>query len=221
MTSNTLNFLKRLFEFEKIAQILLKNAGDTNWNGVPDSVEDVAAADFPLAMYINVTLNTLEIALENKSRNYKKVNAQLIFLINNYYHILKSIRTTVLKKISTFEMERKFEQLVTKMKEMYMGTWQSIADIFTSSGQSPESIKDSIKRFMSEFEEAIRQQKEYTIADAELRSGIVMEIQAILIPTYRIFYDTNIATITSSNYLKYFKFNIETVENMISDILHS
>jgi hypothetical protein len=108
--------------------------GDGNWNYPPNAQVVMDASRYPmgetalgaalLQKFFVDALDQIVIALQNKAKGYKKQTLATIFLLNNYNHILKQIRSPPLNALFDDGSEMKFGTLVKKQLDAYQESWK-------------------------------------------------------------------------------------------------
>lgn len=69
-------------------------------------------------------LDQLTLSIQSRSRGYKKPALATVFLLNNYNHILRQIRTPPLNAVFDDSTEMKFSKLVKKQIDSYQDSWK-------------------------------------------------------------------------------------------------
>ena len=69
-------------------------------------------------------LDQLNTTLQNKSKNYRKPALAVIFLLNNYNHVLRQIRSPPLNALFDEGREARFSKLVRRQMDAYQETWK-------------------------------------------------------------------------------------------------
>lgn len=108
--------------------------GDGGWNSMPSPqvmagasrvhVGESAVGAALLQKFFVDALDQMTIALQLKSRGYKKQTLATLFLLNNYNHILRQIRSPPLNAIFDDGSEMKFGKLVKKQLDAYQESWK-------------------------------------------------------------------------------------------------
>ncbi|PHZ14196.1 Exo70 exocyst complex subunit [Rhizopus microsporus ATCC 52813] len=242
MTSNTLNYFKRLYIWRDTVEPLLILIGDGGWNTMP-SVDILANASnrMPsgesamgaalLQKFFVDALDQMTVALQIKSRGYKKPTLATLFLLNNYNHILRQIRSPPLNAIFDEGSEMKFGKLVKKQLDAYQESWkpcvENLMDVTYVRGGSIKSsmgsaerqlIKERFKNFNMEFEEIVRAQQSYAIPDLELRNQVIRDVKNVIVPMYGRFLDKYQNTDFTKNPAKYIRFDKDKIDRMISHL---
>ncbi|CEG67536.1 hypothetical protein RMATCC62417_03949 [Rhizopus microsporus] len=242
MTSNTLNYFKRLYIWRDTVEPLLILIGDGGWNTMPSadilanasnrmpSGESAMGAALLQKFFVDA-LDQMTVALQIKSRGYKKPTLATLFLLNNYNHILRQIRSPPLNAIFDEGSEMKFGKLVKKQLDAYQESWkpcvENLMDVTYVRGGSIKSsmgsaerqlIKERFKNFNMEFEEIVRAQQSYAIPDLELRNQVIRDVKNVIVPMYGRFLDKYQNTDFTKNPAKYIRFDKDKIDRMISHL---
>ncbi|KAI8381097.1 Cullin repeat-like-containing domain protein [Radiomyces spectabilis] len=240
LTSNTLNYLKRLYVWRETVEPLLVALGDDGWhNPISPSVlnnqrgpsgESAMGAALLQKFFVDA-LDQLTISLQTKSRGYKKPTLATIFLLNNYNHILRQIRSPPLNMVFDEGTEMKFGRLVKKQLDSYQESWkpcvENLMDVTYVRGGSIKNamgsaerqlIKDRFKNFNTEFDETWRAQTTYAIPDAELRNQVIRDVKNVIVPMYGRFLDKYQGTDFTKNPAKYIKYDKDKLDKMIGHL---
>lgn len=241
VTSNSLNFLRRLLDYQDTVQIMLQSIGESNWHSSSDGAGLKSSASVAtlsrqvsqgigsnpgiIRKYFLDVLDALNSNLESKSRQYKKSVVASIFLLNNYHYVYKSIRShPKLLSVVGKEIEVKYEKLYLKSKDSYLDSWKPILERLMSIMVIPKdhlktseknSIKDKLKDFNTDFEDANKLQKNIAIPDSELRATTIKEIRTLLVPLYTRLLEKIQTADFSKNPQKYLKYDAAAIESML------
>ncbi|KAG0256246.1 exocyst complex component exo70 [Actinomortierella ambigua] len=101
LTSDTMNYLKRLLTYQTSVDALLTLIGDGMWNnpdagGTPrrsTASRSNSGRHTAMKHYFEDAVDALVAAIEVKSKFYKKKDLMQLFLLNNYYYISKSVKS--------------------------------------------------------------------------------------------------------------------------------
>ncbi|KAI8072383.1 Cullin repeat-like-containing domain protein [Gongronella butleri] len=241
MTSNALNYLKRIFIWRDMVEPLLIFIGDGGWNK-PVSGTDVAydkikfgeatsMGEALLQKFLVDSLDQLCNSLQSKSRGYKKPALATIFLLNNYNYILRQIRSPPLNAIFDEATEVKFGKLVKKQLDAYQESWkpcvENLMDVTyvrggtiknALSNADRQMIKDKFKNFNMEFDEIWRTQTAYAVPDLDLRNQMIRDVKNVIVPMYGRFLDKYQNADFTKNHAKYIKYDKEKLEKLISKL---
>ncbi|KAI8088102.1 Cullin repeat-like-containing domain protein [Gilbertella persicaria] len=241
MTSNTLNYFKRLYTWRDTVEPLLVLIGDGGWNTMPSlqimadsgrvqQGESAVGAALLQKFFVDA-LDQMTLALQLKSRGYKKPTLATLFLLNNYNHILRQIRSPPLNAIFDDGSEMKFGKLVKKQLDAYQESWkpcvENLMDVTYVRGGSIKSsmgsqerqlIKERFKNFNTEFEEISRAQQSYAVPDQELRNQVIRDVKNVIVPMYGRFLDKYQNSDFTKNHAKYIRYDKERVDKMLSHL---
>ncbi|KAG0170000.1 exocyst complex component exo70 [Apophysomyces sp. BC1034] len=240
MTSNTLNYLKRLYLWRDIVEPLLMIIGDGGWNNptpithIPDqrsTYNDPAVGVALLQHFFVEALEQNTISLQSKSRGYRKPALATVFLLNNYNHTLRQIRSPPLNGIFDERAEMNFSKLVKKQLDAYQESWEpcvkNLMDVtYVRGGTIKNSIgngerqliKDRFKSFNAEFDEIWRAQTTYAIPDAELRNQVIRNVKNVIVPMYGRFLDKYQGTDFTKNPAKYIRYDKDKLDKMLGHL---
>jgi hypothetical protein len=129
-----LNYFKRLYLWRDTVEPLLILVGDGGWNNMPsphliadaskiESGESALGTALLQKFFVDA-LDQMTIGLQVKARGYKKPTLATLFLLNNYNHILRQIRSPPLNAIFDDGSELKFGKLVKKQLDAYQESWK-------------------------------------------------------------------------------------------------
>ncbi|KAI8365409.1 Cullin repeat-like-containing domain protein [Choanephora cucurbitarum] len=240
MTSNTLNYFKRLYTWRDTVEPLLILVGDGGWNNMPSAQvlldtstrsHDSNLGAALLQKFFIDALDQMTMTLQLKSRGYKKPTLATLFLLNNYNHILRQIRSPPLNSIFDDGSEIKFGKLVKKQLDAYQESWkpcvENLMDVTYVRGgsiknsmgsQDRQLVKERFKNFNLEFEEISRAQQSYAIPDQELRNQVIRDVKNVIVPMYGRFLDKYQNTDFSKNPAKYIRYDRDKVDKMLSHL---
>jgi hypothetical protein len=147
--------------------------------------------------------------IDSKSRFYKKGQSLIqLFLLNNYFYISKSVRTTpgLLEVINgpdagnappsslaSAVYERPLKQNVDLYQDNWKGCVEHLMDVtYVHDGGLQQAlnssqrqvVKDKFKNFNHDFDELWKAQKQYSIPDMDLRTMVLKDVNQIMIPMY-------------------------------------
>ncbi|KAF9195031.1 exocyst complex component exo70 [Haplosporangium sp. Z 767] len=217
LTSDTLNYMKRLMNYRPMVESILNLIGDGNWNnpesGGSQNRRSQAAGrsgrSVVLQHYFADVLEALVQNIEAKSRFYKKGQSLTqLFLLNNYFYISKSVRTTpglldVINGADTGNMPANsltsavYERPLKQNVDLYQDNWKSCVEHLMDvtyvhdggvqqvlNSNQRQMVKDKFKNFNHDFDELWKTQKQYSIPDVDLRAMVLKDIHQVMIPMY-------------------------------------
>ncbi|PKC67670.1 Exo70 exocyst complex subunit [Rhizophagus irregularis] len=235
LTITTLQHLKRLTDYQETVETMLLTLGDGNWNSSEkdanfsrDKTGRGVSGNVVIQHYFADVLESLSNTLDSRSKSYKKTALTCIFLLNNYHHILKSVRSQFYSVLDP-DIERKYEKMVKKYNDGYQDTWKPCfsnlmdttwvrgGSALKALGSNEKSIvKENFKNFNTEFEETYKVHKSYAIPDPDLRIQVIKDIKIVLMPVYNRFLEKYQQTEFSKNPTKYIRYDPQTLENMVN-----
>ncbi|KAF9998557.1 exocyst complex component exo70 [Entomortierella chlamydospora] len=215
LTSDTLNYMKRLMNYQSMVESILNLIGDGSWNeaGASQSRRSQAAGrsgrNAILQHYFADVLEALVQNIETKSRFYKKGQSlSQLFLLNNYFYISKSVRTTpgLLEAINGPDTaglpeasltSAIYEKPLKQNVNLYQDNWKTCVEhlmdvTYVQDGgvqqvlnsNQRQMVKDKFKNFNHDFDELWKTQKQYSIPDPDLRVMVLKDVNQVLIPMY-------------------------------------
>ncbi|KAF9083262.1 exocyst complex component exo70 [Mortierella sp. AD031] len=260
LTSDTLNYMKRLMSYQPMVESILNQMGDGNWNnpesGAPHNRRSQAAGrsgrSAVLQHYFADVLEALVQNIDSKSRFYKKGQSLTqLFLLNNYFYISKSVRTTpglldVINgsdaanappnSLTSAVYERPLKQNVDLYQDNWKGCVEHLMDVtYVQDGglqqvlnsSQRQMVKDKFKNFNHDFDELWKSQKQYSIPDMDLRALVLKDVNQIMIPMY----DKFLTKYASSgghgtmeftkNAQKYIRYDVSMIKDMVNQFFTS
>ncbi|KAF9897208.1 exocyst complex component exo70 [Lobosporangium transversale] len=219
LTSDTLNYMKRLMNYQSMVESILNLIGDGNWNnsdaGAPQNRRPHAAGrsgrSAVLQHYFADVLEALVQNIDAKSKFYKKSQSLTqLFLLNNYFYISKSVRTTPgmldvingtgpevantpANNLTSAIYERPLKQNVDLYQDNWKQCVEHLMDVtYVQDGgvqqvlnsNQRQMVKDKFKNFNHDFDELWKTQKQYSIPDVDLRAMVLKDVHQVLIPMY-------------------------------------
>lgn len=227
-TSMTINFLKHLFSFRLSILDLLPPITELKESNI-------------FANYIASAINKLKENLELKAKKAEKKNvAQVstsiiyssatslsalsnIFLINNYYFILKSISNQPISLEIGDTIIEEYSNLFEEQKDVYKQSWSKILNYLSEDNnktslntkKTNESIKQKFKSFNSAIAELFTQQVQFFISDIDLRRSMRSILLKIVVPPYQSFLEKYKDFEFTKHREKYIKFDSDTLEILL------
>eukprot|EP00123_Amoebidium_parasiticum_P017003 comp23674_c0_seq2/m.40525 comp23674_c0_seq2/g.40525 ORF comp23674_c0_seq2/g.40525 comp23674_c0_seq2/m.40525 type:complete len:405 (-) comp23674_c0_seq2:309-1523(-) len=212
ITSNTLSLFSRLYEYCDTCEQVLKATE-------PRTDRDDRTSRF--GEYINRVVMTLQQALQNKAQAYSDKVLQTIFLLNNDYFILKTMKAADYYPMLGQLFDRTFQGVVQAQIEAYRLTWSKTLNYLLERPLDPnvkfsknqkDEIKERFKGFNSEFEEMMARQVKYSVPDEELRSQLRALNIDLLVPAYKEFRNKADKVPFSKNPQKYVKYSVQSLK---------
>ncbi|KAG0235112.1 exocyst complex component exo70 [Mortierella sp. GBA43] len=250
LTSDTLNYIKRLMTHQPMVESILNLIGDGSWNASEAAPQarrsgGRSGRNAALQHYFADVLEALVQNIEAKSKFYKKNVLTQIFLLNNYFYISKSVRTTpglleVLNgpdsanappnSLTSAIYERPLKQNVDQYQDNWKTCVEHLMDVtYVQDGgvqqvlnsNQRQMVKDKFKNFNHDFEELWKVQKQYSIPDVDLRVMVLKDVNQIMIPMYDKFlakYGSSASATMefTKNAQKYIRYDVSMIKDMVN-----
>lgn len=170
-----------------------------------------------LAVYMRKVLAQLNFALRNKSEQYPDA-LKAIFLLNNTLYLLQGLQRSGLLDVLMLaepDCETNYRDMIQEHKNAYLQSWNKLLSHLTLDEALPaklrdrdrQVLKDKFAAFNREWEECSRQQRGYSVPDAELREALKRDNKQALVPAYSAFHRAHAALPFSKNPDKYVKYS--------------
>lgn len=127
-----MSHLKRLWGWNDIVEPVLLILGNDGWNNPitpaaeqqPLLLKSTPDGRSLLKNFFVDVLDQLNNTLQVKSKAYRKPALAVIFLLNNYNHVLRQIRSPPLNAVFDEVREARFGKLVRRQMDSYQETWK-------------------------------------------------------------------------------------------------
>ncbi|XP_016178638.1 exocyst complex component EXO70B1-like [Arachis ipaensis] len=215
LTKYVMNFIKTLAEYGEALNLLLadETPADPEGNDDDDS--------HPLAGEFWSVAATLESNLISKSKLYKDVALQHVFMMNNIHYMVQKAKSS---ELSLVFGDRWLRRHVAKFRDNARSyervTWGPILSILKQENaelnctSSKENLKKKCKDFNASFSETYRSQTGWYIPDTELREDVQISISQKVVHAYRQFTGRYSSTIDE----KWKKHTVDDIENYVLDL---
>lgn len=224
LTRYVMNYIKILTEYSNTLNLLLKdqNGEDPeplieaeNAQGVPSQVV------CPVAHHLRSIASLLESNLESRSKLYKDVSLQHIFLMNNIHYMVQKVKGSELRGFFGDEWIRKHMVKVQQRVTSYeRTTWSSVLSLLREDGNSGSSspwkmiLKERCRGFSIAFEEVYKNQTAWFIPDPQLRDNLRILTSQKIIQAYRGFIGRNSENLSD----KHIKYSADDLENYVHNL---
>ncbi|CAK9176537.1 unnamed protein product [Ilex paraguariensis] len=229
LTNSVMNYMSFLANYSRVLSEVATNLASPAKLPFPESYFDnpnnednpTSAVSVRLAWIILVLL----CKLDNKAESYNDIALSYLFLANNLQFVVEKVRSTNLKFLLGEDWILKHERKV----KLYAANYETNAwsTVFSSLPEnltavsSPEMVKGCFRQFNSTFEEAYRKQTSWVVTDGKLRDEIKVSIARKLVPAYRVFYETHLATLSEEKNLEVLvRYSPDNLGNYLSDLFH-
>ncbi|XP_010528405.1 PREDICTED: exocyst complex component EXO70B1 [Tarenaya hassleriana] len=159
----------------------------------------------------------LESNLQEKSRLYRDVALQHIFLMNNVHYMTRKVMNSELRNIFGSKWIRahtwKFRQ---QAKEYERATWCSVLDLLKGEGGRGLGLgaRERFQSFNGAFEEVYKVQTGWVIAGEGLREDLRTSVSQWVIQAYWTFYSRHKNNVSE----KYVKYNPDELQSLLLDL---
>ena len=217
ITSNTLQFLRRLLDYAPVLESIL-----------PPPPADGRASS-AMAAYVQGVLGALFQNIERKQRAFKSEPLGWVFVLNNMQHTRKAVEADTLRPLVGNVVIRSLQDRMEAAHGEYMRrSWMRACSFLQDDG--PEAagvarggplsnaeralIKKRFAGFNSAFGDLYHAQRSFSIPDASLRARLRQDSIALVVPLYQAFY-TKFDVAFTKNRGKYVRYPVATLESML------
>ncbi|XP_061354972.1 exocyst complex component EXO70E2-like [Gastrolobium bilobum] len=199
LTKYVMNYIKALAEYGDTLNLIFVD--QSSIDQVLNNHDNSALSFCPMACHFLSITTTLESNLSNKSKLYKDVALQHIFMMNNIHYMVQKVKCS---NLSHFLGDYWLRQHVGKFQHDARSyerlTWGSVISMLKEgSGSnciSERTLKKRCKDFNTAFGEVYRKQTGWLIPDPELREDLQISVSQKVVPAYRTYtgrYSSDIA----------------------------
>ncbi|KAF9388708.1 exocyst complex component exo70 [Podila verticillata] len=250
LTSDTLNYVKRLMAYQPMVESVLTLIGDGNWNNPEAGANrrSQAPSRSARAVFQHYLADVLEALVQNidvKSKFYKKGQTLTqLFLLNNYFYISKSVRThpglldlingpdaanTPANSLASAVYERPLKQNADLYQDNWKPCVEHLMDVtyvhdggvqHALNSNQRQVVKDKFKNFNHDFDELWKTQKQYSIPDQDLRQMVLKDVNQIMIPMYEKFLNKYSSNNSSYEFTKNVQKYIRYDVSMVKDMVN-
>lgn len=232
LTRYVINYIKILTDYSNIINSLFKDhdkadPGSLSSNTSPVMEEEnrsgSSSSSTPMGLHFRALISILECNLEEKSKLYRDVALQHLFLMNNIHYMAEKVKNSELRDVFGDEWIRKHNwQFQQHAMNYERASWSSILlllkdeGIQNSNSSSPSKtvLKDRLRSFNVAFEELYKSQTVWLIPDNQLRDELQISTSLKVLQAYRTFvgrYRTHISD-------KHIKYSPDDLQNFLLDL---
>ncbi|KAJ3703143.1 hypothetical protein LUZ61_006848 [Rhynchospora tenuis] len=167
-----------------------------------------------LAIHIAWIMDVLQKNLEAKSELYREPALSCVFLMNNGKYILQKVKDSELGVLLGEEWSKQMNSKVRRWNREYHRVWAKIVSVLqiNDGGVRPEKLRV----FNNYLDENCKIQREWVIADEQMRIDLRMAIMDSVVPAYRTFL-SRLRAISDTRDV-YVKYTPEDVEACIGEL---
>ncbi|XP_043713139.1 exocyst complex component EXO70B1-like [Telopea speciosissima] len=234
LTRYTMNYLKYAGEykdtleqiFQEHQKIDQSDAGSDKESSNP-SYGNQAAKPSPFSVQLVTVMDLLDSHLEAKSKLYKDLSLNYIFLMNNGRYIIQKIKGSkeIYELIGNSWCRKRSYSLRQYHKNYQRETWNKVLGCLKDEGLqvngkvSKPVLKERFKTFNAMFDEIHKTQTSWIVSDEQLQSELRVSISAVVIPAYRSFLGRFSQYLDSGRQSeKYMKYGPEDIETSIDEL---
>lgn len=224
ITKYVMNYIKVLPEYSHTLNLLLKDNNGENPEPLTEAekMQGVHSQEVsPLAHHLRSVSSVLESNLENRSKLYKDVSLQHIFMLNNIHYMVQKVKGSELRNFFGDDWIRKHKVKVQQRVTSYeRTTWSSILSLLREDGNSGSSspwkmiLKERCRGFSIAFEEVYKTQTAWSIPDSQLCDNLRILTSQKIIQAYRGFIGRNSEHLSD----KHIKYSAEDLENYVHNL---
>ncbi|CBI21206.3 unnamed protein product, partial [Vitis vinifera] len=177
----------------------------------------------PTGLHFRALISVLECNLEDKSKLYRDVALQHLFLMNNIHYMTEKVKNSELRDVFGDEWIRKHNWKFQQHAMNYeRASWSSILlllkeeGIQNSNSNSPSKtvLKDRLRSFNVAFEELYKSQTAWLIPDSQLRDELQISTSLKVVQAYRTFVGRHNPHISD----KHIKYSPDDLQNFLLDL---
>ena len=225
LTRYVMNYIKTLSEYGNTLNLLLKdqNGGEPEPLIEEENVQNAAPSPgiCPVAHHLHSVVSLLESNLDSRSKLYKDISLQHIFLMNNIHYMVQKTRKSELRGFLGDEWIRKHMVKVQQHVTSYeRTTWSSVLSLLREDGNSGSNspwkmiLKERCRGFCIAFEEIYKNQTSWSIPDPQLRENLRILTSQKIFQAYRGFIGRNSENLSE----KHIKYSADDLENYVHDL---
>ncbi|KAJ3697925.1 hypothetical protein LUZ61_001630 [Rhynchospora tenuis] len=185
LTRYVMNYLAYLSDFEdSLHEILIDLPPDCK----SSFFEQANLADGSiLSVTIAWILFVLLCKIDSKAETYSEAASSYLFLANNLQYIVKKIQGCRLKEILGDDLVNEHNTKARRFMDGHVrSAWANMSALLPVHNEDDDM--ERLRKFEINFEKAMKERKEWVIADAAMREEVRLTVEAMLVPVYRGWY---------------------------------
>lgn len=197
-----------------------------------DVSDDGSPKTTPFSEQLMTIMELLDANLDMKSKLYRDLALQNIFLMNNGRYILQKIKGSaeIHELMGDRWRRRRSSELRHYHKSYQRETWSKVLQCLSHEGLQTTSgssygkvskpvLKERFKNFNAMFDEIHKTQSTWVVSDEQLQSELRVSISAVMIPAYRSFLGRFKQFLDPGRQTeKYIKYQPEDIETLIEEL---
>lgn len=142
-----------------------------------------------VSVTIKQMLFVLLCKIDSKAETYSDVALSYLFLANNLRYIVTKVRSCRLKEILGDEWVSEHGRKARRFMEGHVRSgWAHMSGMLTAKDEAEDV--DRLLEFEMTFEKALKDRKDWIIADAAMKEEVRLRVVEMLVPAYREWYQT-------------------------------
>lgn len=215
VTRYVMNYIKNLTDYREILNALLKDddkaASSSLLSNTSEFLEEKnlneSSSRYSSPMFrhfLSITL-TLELNLHEKSKLFKDVALQHLFMMNNLHYMSQMVKNSELRPIFGDNWVRKHAVKLQHYAMHYRrASWSSVLHFLKDDGNSGSEpalktkINKALQSFYDAFKEVYETQTAWVVSDVQLQEDLRISISLKVVAAFRAFMKKN-ANLISDN----------------------
>lgn len=217
LTKYVMNYIMTLTEYGDTLNLLFVDESSTDPAGNKQDISPLSLC--PMACQFWSITATLESNLANKSKLYKDVALQHIFMMNNIHYMVQKIKCSDLGQFFGDCWLRQHAAKYQHYARCYERvTWSSVLSMVkvdsVSNCSSQRSLEKRCREFSTAFGDVYRIQTGWCVPDPQLREDLQISVSQKVVLAYRTYIGKNSSNIAD----KYIKYTVDDLQSYILDL---
>ncbi|KAJ4786774.1 Exocyst subunit exo70 family protein [Rhynchospora pubera] len=188
LTRYVMNYLAYLSDFEHSLQEILvdlpPNCNSSFFN-LPN-LQDESILSVTIAWILFVLL----CKIDSKAETYSDVALSYLFLANNLQYIIGKVESCQLRKILGDEWVNEHNMKARRFVEGHVRSgWAHMSEMLSVENENGDV--ERLRMFLLAFDMAMKERKDWVIADVAMRHEVKLMVEAMLVPAYRRWYSSH------------------------------
>ncbi|KAL5807936.1 hypothetical protein ACOSQ3_028627 [Xanthoceras sorbifolium] len=231
ITRYVMNYIRNLSDYSETLTLLLEDHDKEDPSSLSPCMNPAmekentggssSCVSSPMAIHFQTIASVLESKLLEKSKLYKDVSLQHVFLMNNVHYMAQKVMNSELRIIFGDKWIRKHNWKFQQHAMDYeRATWSSVLTLLKdegnagSNGVSKTQLKERFKSFYLAFDEVYKTQTAWLIPNVQLREDLRISTSLKVIQAYRNFESKHTNHISD----KHIKYSSDDLQNYLLDL---
>ncbi|KAK7304695.1 hypothetical protein VNO77_42581 [Canavalia gladiata] len=215
LTKYVMNYIKAIAKYGDTLNLLLVD--ETSIDPAGNKNDTPTLSNSPLACNFRYITTALESNLSNKSKLYKDVALQHIFMMNNIHYMVQKVKSPDLCHFLGECWLRQHAGMFRHAAICYERvTWGSILSMLKDDDSVSNCVSQEkkCKKFSTAFGEVYKNQTGWFIPDPQLREELQISVSQKVVPAYRTYIGRHSSHIAE----KYIKYTVDDLQSYILDL---